>query len=205
MKKIKENHMYDENRMIFEINDKYDNLDVACKARLDLFELIEMKRFDKILYLDTDILIRDDVNKVFEICVHDTLYVLEEGQLNDIYHGGGLFGNELDDFNGISTAFTSGILLFNNCEKVDELFTEIKKDIVNRLGNYKCFDQPYIIYNAFKFKMYNNQKLKKLAVNNDDNISSDKVIHHFPGFTGEYLLKIEKMTQFLNSLNSLRR
>jgi hypothetical protein len=39
-------------------------------------------------------------------------------------------------------------------------------------------------------------------VNNDNNIHSDKVIHHFPGGPGVYQGKIDIMTIFLNSLKN---
>jgi hypothetical protein len=39
-------------------------------------------------------------------------------------------------------------------------------------------------------------------VNNDSNIHSDKVIHHFPGHPGVYQYKIDTMTHFLNSLKN---
>jgi hypothetical protein len=65
-----------------------------------------------------------------------------------------------------------------------------------------CHDQPYIVYNAFKYKLYNNKILKSLVVNNDFNIHGDKVIHHFPGGPGVYHHKIISMTKFLNTLNN---
>ena len=67
----------------FEINDTYNNIDKACKARLDLFHLISVKDYHKILYLDTDILVKDDINKVFDLCKEDVLYVLEDGEIDN--------------------------------------------------------------------------------------------------------------------------
>ena len=46
----------------------------------------------------------------------------------------------------------------------------------------------------------NNKILKSLVVNNDKNIHSDKVIHHFPGGPGVYHHKIVIMTNFLNNI-----
>jgi predicted O-methyltransferase YrrM len=56
------------------------------------------------------------------------------------------------------------------------------------------------VYNAFKYNLYNNKILKSFAVNNDTNIHSDKVIHHFPGGPGVYTLKLQQMNIFLNNL-----
>lgn len=62
------------------------------------------------------------------------------------------------------------------------------------------YDQPYIVYNAFKYNLYDNNIIQKVAVNNDININSDKVIHHFPGGPGIYEHKIYYMTIFLDKL-----
>lgn len=58
----------------------------------------------------------------------------------------------------------------------------------------------HIVYNAFKYNLYNNKILKSFVVNNDNNIHSDKVIHHFPGGPGIYKHKIVSMTIFLNNI-----
>lgn len=195
MNRIKQSHLFCE-KIKFEINDTYNNIDKACKARLDLFNLPSITNYNKILYLDTDILVKDDINKVFNVCEEDILYVLQEGKINSDtdYWGKTLFGNEVDNYEDKS-AFTSGILLFNNCEKIRDLFDKINKEIIIR--PHPFHDQPHIVYNAFKYNLYNNKILKSLVVNNDYNIHSDKVIHHFPGGPGVYQHKIYYMTMFL--------
>ena len=77
---------------------------------------------------------------------------------------------------------------------------KIKEDIQNRPHFFSCFDQPYIVYNAFKYGLYDNKQLIAFVVNNDMNIHSNKIIHHFPGTPGYYHIKINKMTYFLNSI-----
>ena len=57
MNRIKDSE-YMSDRIVFEINDKYNNIDSACKARLDLFELKSVDIYDRILYLDTDIIVK---------------------------------------------------------------------------------------------------------------------------------------------------
>ena len=198
MNRIKNSHLFHE-KIKFEINDTYDTIDKACKARLDLFNL-DIAKYDKILYLDTDILVKEDIQKVFDVCTEDILYVLEEGDIcdNRDYFGKTLFGNNVDYKD--TSAFTSAILLFNNCSKIKELFDAIKEDIVSRPYKNSFHDQPYIVYNAFLHNMYDNKILKSLAVNRNYDIHSDKVIHHFPYSPGSYNPKIDRMTVFLNSL-----
>ena len=199
MNRIIQSHLFNNEKIKFEINDTYNNIDKACKARLDLFNLHSITNYNKILYLDTDILIKYNINKIFDVCKEDILYVLEEGEIdsNTEFWGKILFGNEINNYNDKS-AFTSGIILFNNCEKIKDLFNKIKENIVSRPYNFSVYDQPYIVYNAFKYNLYNNKILKQLVVNNDNNIHSDKIIHHFPGGPGVYQYKIRNMNIFLN-------
>jgi hypothetical protein len=198
MNMIKKSHLFSK-KIFFEINDTYTDIDKACKARLDLFNLKYINNYDKVLYLDTDILIKGDVNTVFDVCREDILYVLEEGRIDDDhdYHGKSLFGHEIYNYHDKSS-FTSGILLFNNCEKMKFLFNKINEDISNR--HHFFHDQPYIIYNAFKYSLFNNKVLNYLVVNNDNNIHSNKIIHHFPGGPGIYDHKLITMNNFLNSI-----
>jgi len=201
---IKKNYLFDETKIIFEINDLYNDIDKSCKSRLDIFNFSSISTYKRILYLDTDIIIKNDINNVFNICNDNILYVLEEGDLlNDInnFWGRILFDNEVNNYND-TTAFTSGILLFNNCVEIKDLFNKINDDIINRPYNFLTYDQPYIVYNSFKYNLFNNKLLKLLAVNNDNNIYSDKVIHHFPGGPGVYQHKIDAMTEFLNNMKN---
>ena len=197
---IKQSHLFNE-KIKFEINDTYNDIEKACKARLDLFNLASVKNYNKILYLDTDILVKDNINKVFDVCEEEFLYTLEEGEIDSDtdFWGKSLFGNELYNYKD-KKAFTSGMLLFKNCEKIRYLFNKINEDIINIPFYNVCHDQPFIVYNAFKYNLYNNQILKSLAVNNDKNIHSDKVIHHFSGGPGVYAHKIYDMTIFLNNI-----
>ena len=201
MVRIKQSCYFNKINMTFEINDTYNDIDKSCKARLDLFNFSSIKTYNKILYLDTDILVKDDINIVFDICKEDILYVLEEGEIdsNTDFWGKTLFGNEINNYKD-KTAFTSGILLFNNCEKIKHLFNKINENIIQMPYKFSCYDQPYIVYNAFKYKLYNNKILKSFVVNNDDNIYSNKTIHHFPGGPGNYASKIEKMVNFSYNL-----
>lgn len=201
MDKIKKSNLFNGEKIKFEINDTYNNIDKACKAKLDLFNLSSIKNYNKILYLDTDILIKNDINKVFDVCNEDILYTFEQGDIDNTnnYWGEKLFGNEVNNYND-KTAFTSGILLFNNCEIIKDLFCKINEDIINRPSVPDCYDQPYIVYNAFKYNLYNNKILKSFIVESIHSIDSDKVIHHFAGEPGNYTKKKEEMNLFLSEL-----
>lgn len=201
MKIIKRSNLYHRN-IIFETNDNYGNVTLACKARLDLFELATVKRFNKILYLDTDILVKRNIRPIFNIAIHDIIYAIEEGRLDDPrdYYGVSLFQqHELNPHRG-RPAFSSGVMLFKNCENIRRLFATIKSDIVRRPRDFACHDQPYIVYHAFRTGLFDNQAIRSMAVNNDLNIYSDKTVHHFPGNTGVYYNKFIEMNGFLRAI-----
>ena len=128
---IKQSHLYTD-KIKFEINDDYDydNLDKACKSRLDLFNLSSIQNYEKVIYLDTDILIKGNINNIFDICKEDLLYALQEGTIDSKldYWGTSLFKEEVNNYED-KTAFCSGTLLFNNCSKIKELFEIIKTSI----------------------------------------------------------------------------
>jgi hypothetical protein len=201
MNKIKQSHLYFP-FIKFEINEKYNNIDLACKSRLDLFYLKSINKYKKILYLDTDILIKGDLSNIFDLCNDDILYVLEEGIVNDKHqwYGEVLFNrNDIDKFKEKS-AFTSGIMLFNNCEKIKFFFDKVSEDIIKRPYKFSCYDQPYIVHNAFIENIYDNQILKKYCINNNENIDSNYIINHFPGTPGKYNVKLDIMTNYMNEL-----
>ena len=111
MNTIKKSHLFNE-KFKFEVNDTYNDVDKACKARLDLFKLNSVNTYNKILYLDTDVLVRADINKVFDVCKQDVIYALEEGTINNRrdFWGKTLFGDEISKYND-KTAFTSEIFI----------------------------------------------------------------------------------------------
>jgi hypothetical protein len=216
MNKIIQSHLFNNEKIKFEINDTYDNIEKACKARLDLFNFPSIVNYNKILYLDINVLVKDNINKVFNVCEEDILYVLEEGNINSDtdFCGKSLFENEINNYNDKSAfttgilnnnipVFTSGILLFNNSEKIKDLFININKDIIKRPYKFLCCDQPYIVYNALKYNLYNNKILKTLVAINDNNIYCDNVIHHFTGGPEIFQQKIDTMTIFLNNIKDM--
>ena len=199
---IKQSPFYRKDQIYFEINDTYNTVEKACWSRLDLFDL-SIQKYSKILYLDTDIIVKGDLNLIFDVCRKDKLYVLEEGSINcdTDFWGKSLFLNAGDlDLYANKCAFSSGILLFNNCQKIQDLFLNIRNDFFKRSFKFYCQDQPYIVYNAFKYDLYDNLVLKEFVVNNDHNIKSNKIIHHFPGDPGIHQNKLNHMFAFLSDL-----
>ncbi len=185
----------------FELSDDKNNIVESCKARLDLFNLASVKSYSKILYLDTDILVKRPIESLFELALDDILYVLEEGVIHHDSDSWGktLFGSEIQLYKDKS-GFTSGILLFKNCEKIKWLFKKISEDMILRPYTFGCVDQPYFVYNAFKYQMFNNKVLKKYVANHNYDGFNELIIHHFPGTPGKHEDKLRIMTEFLEYL-----
>ena len=193
-------------RVIYKTNDTYDSIAKACKARLDLFDFPEIGRYEKILYLDTDILIRREVLPVFDVAKHDLLYALEEGSLNmEVpydYWGKTLFGPGQIEALEDKTAFSSGVLLFRNGPTMRNLFERIRLNMGTG-DPHEFHDQPYIVYHTIRAGLKNNQALKPFVSINEKSAKTTKTILHFAGSPGAAENKQEKMRQFLTLLESM--
>jgi lipopolysaccharide biosynthesis glycosyltransferase len=195
----------EQTNMVFAINDNYITVDAACKARLDLFDLAQTREYNKVLYLDTDIIIKGDITGLFDLPLEDKLYALKEGRIEDMNnsHGLLLFRRAPIKLPRDRSAFTTGILLFNNCARIKELFAEVKKIIIRWPYKFHCADQPYIVYMAFQMRAYDNKLMCEFAINNNSDTNSNKIIHHFTGGPGHYQPKIPAMIDFLAKLKLL--
>ena len=69
--------------MIFELNDGYDSVDKACKARLDVFDFAISSKYEKFLYFDTDVIVKGRLSKIFDMCVDEVVYATQEGHIKD--------------------------------------------------------------------------------------------------------------------------
>jgi len=76
-------------------------LDTIMKAsccKLNIFQYDKIHNYDKILYLDTDVLVNGDVNVLFNLDISpEKVYALEEGELVGDYWGGAVFRQGHDE------------------------------------------------------------------------------------------------------------
>ena len=192
-----------QSRVIFKTNDTYTTIPAACKARLDIFEIPEVAKYEKIMYLDTDILIVKPLKPIFNIVSKDVLYALEEGSLDMKvpydYWGKMLFApGEIDALED-KTGFSSGVLLFRNSESIRDLFQRIKTHMETGSA-HEFHDQPYFVYNTIKAGLKDNQTLKAFVVINECSPKTDKTILHFAGSPGATEYKEKKMETFMKIL-----
>ena len=131
----------------------------AC-ARLHIFEYPLISNYEKILYIDTDIIIKKNLSPLFDVSYNDLLYGFKSGNINSFN-----FGKQFFDFTTIDsslTGFNSGTLLFNNNQILKDLFNNIIEHINMFIKTNQviptCMDQPFINYHAIKSNTYDNNK-----------------------------------------------
>jgi len=177
-----------------------DSVMKASCCKLNIFKYDKIDTYDKILYLDTDVLINSDMNVLFGHDISpEKLYALEEGTMGHDYWCGKLFGTPY--VGSTMRAFSAGVFYFRNSEPMRTLFAAILAHIQDYVYEKRrpppiCLDQPFVVYNAFQQNKYDNQMMKAYLENNPSAVSPEKIIYHFPGGPGQYLSKNAKMSAF---------
>lgn len=190
----------------------FDNLNISGKiwcidlknkfeagySSLKIFSYPNINLYNKILYLDCDILVTNSINNILDFQLENKLYSLQEGNTNHQF-----WGSQFFDKNPNCLAFTCGILLFNNNNIIKDLFSQILLHIHNHITSKlpipERLDQPFIVYHAVKNNLYNNQKLINIVINNPNNFNNE-TITHFSGGVDHYESKIVKMSNFMNNV-----
>jgi len=178
-------------------------MESSC-CKLKIFQYNEIDKYQKLLYLDTDVLVNSDVNVLFDIDIStENLYALEEGNIGNDYWGTQFF--DFAKFNRDTSAFSAGVFYFMNSLSMKTLFQDTNNHIADHMSKNKslpvCLDQPFLVYNSFITNKYNNQMMKQYLENNPNDISPSKIIYHFPGGPGHYPSKHTKMTSFWSKMD----
>lgn len=179
----------------------------AC-ARLFIFDYPEISHYKKILYLDTDIIIKGDLAPIFDLPMEDLLHGIKSGHI-----WSQSFGSQFFDFGKIDkglAGINSGTLLFLNSENMKNLFGRIRNHVetFTNEGNQPpyCMDQPFINYHAIKDSLYNNTLLNPLVslFEGDDTVDNyeTSVICHFSYPIGNFGHKMYRMCNFLTKILS---
>lgn len=193
------------NTIIFKINDTIQTIVAACAARLDMFDFPETANYEKILYLDTDVLVIRPLAPIFDLATEDRLYALEEGSL-DMKVPYDYWGKDLfipDEIAALEdkTGFSTGVLLFKNTETMRDLFQRIKIHIAETPGK-GFFEQAHMVYNVIKRGLKENQAMKPYVAINETSTKTTKTILHFAGSPGDHQSKQAKMVGFMQMYES---
>ena len=178
----------------------------AGYSRLKIFDYPSIHLYSKIFYLDCDILITNLLSRIFDLKLENKLYTFIEGHTNDVWNGidPDWWGKQFfKENNPCVPGFTSGMMLFPNCQEIKSLFEKILQHIHQHIAEenpiHQGLDQPFIVYHAIKENLYNNTDLIGLCVNNYNQYNNyyGETITHFPGCPGHYESKIYKMSRYL--------
>lgn len=206
-----------------ELSNFCENLDISYKihvlnkitieesklSRYEIFRIkndINLEEYSKILYLDIDIIIQNDIKEIFKYNLSEKIYAKDQGDIGADMYGKILFEEWATNNNKYidkkTKSFCSGVLLFKRCKEVEELFektllhlSEYKKS-GKKLGS--CIDQPFLNFNAIIRDMYEIELLKDKITNSPSINSKQEIICHFAGNTCVFDVKNIKMTDFYN-------
>jgi hypothetical protein len=204
------------------------NPSIHCESSINKLRInsyIDIKNYNKIIFLDLDILIQNEIDIIFGYIEDKFIFSNEHfptkehpQKIGDIgnWHGAYLFSEEEAKIYDIKNknAVNSGFFGFNVSllPHFDKMLLEIDKDrsIQKNKGIIDwCCEQPTVnkymaINNIYSDKV--SEKILKFAMlyKYDDIKILDKVIIHFCWGVGRYEEKIEKMQDWFNHLKSKR-
>jgi len=173
--------------------------------RYSIFEYPTISHYTKILYLDVDILIQNDINTLFTFPLDDKVYLVNEPgmTIDSKYHGQSLF-----DFNKVDSTIkgkNNGVLLFNNTDSIKSLFSSIIESIQRLNANNTkllVLDQQYINYYGVTLNMLDTTLLEDYVflsnkLNPVSPLDSDKcIMNHMYGHNN-HMEKIKRIEYHL--------
>lgn len=208
--------------VIVEVLDTIETKFEACCARLFLFEWKQIDNYNKLLYIDTDVLVTGDLNKIFNLPINNELYGVKEGYIKWRMWGADFFDFERPDIQRNKSGISSGVLLFLNTPEIKKMFNDIIKHINEELTkhnyetlknqklnvnpvNFKTIfgDQPFIVYHGVMSNLltYESRRMfKDMSPLNPTGYYKDHILCHFSGDPGRYDTKIDKMRHYLKSM-----
>ena len=167
----------------------------AAQMRLRLWEWNGVCEYDNFLYLDTDIIIRGDLNELFDVDLENKLYAEQQRKIRCLDQGRQFF-----DFSKIdrkTSGFCSGVLLFKNRDEIKNLFSKtlnhIKEHIDSNQEVPRYLEQPFLVYHTITDDLYSSALSEKIS-------PTGNILHHFYTCIGKTTRKIKRMNKLLNEL-----
>jgi hypothetical protein len=203
VEEIKKDFNIDIKVKFFNFTSQYE---AGC-ARIHIFDYENINCYDKILYLDSDILIQRDISLIFDCLKYDKLYVKREFDIHGVGHGGYFF--DFDKWPKNHPSLNSGTLLFRNSPAIRATFHEIRTHIAN-LKKYNsiwpnCMDQSFIAYHFISRGLCDTESLFDLICLTGEHSPKPReltkeVILNFIWPLGDAVHKMNRMKKYLNSL-----
>lgn len=172
------------------------------------FDYKDIGKYDKILYLDIDILVIGNLNNILDLSINEKLYCFNEGKkILDWGHGLKLFRKYKVEVDYNIEVVSTCVLYFMNCQRIKQLFTDILKHMNDMFPDPKqynlksTFEQDFVIYHTYINKLYDNELITKYIKNNynfDKMYDSDVIIAHFCIPCGNAIGKYERMGSYFD-------
>jgi lipopolysaccharide biosynthesis glycosyltransferase len=195
--------------------DTLNNVLDSCYARYSIFEYEHIHNYQKILYLDTDIIVQNDLTTLFNIDIEDRIYAIPEGSIQFDAWGGMFF-----DFTTIdksTSGINAGILLFKNTEFSRMLFKDITDHItfMKRIGCCmpEMADQPFLNFHCIKSNRQDIILMNKYGCmytqtyKSPPSSTTDVILCHYAWPMGNMLHKknriLKHVTHILNNYTNL--
>lgn len=199
----------DINHIIHPLN--LTSIEESKLSRYQIFRIkdnIHLLNYAKVLYLDIDVIVQNDIKSVFKYDLQDKLYARDQGDIGSEYYGKYLFdewrNTESKYIDPKTPAFCSGVLLFKPCKTIENLFETTLTHIMEYKNSGKkfgtCIDQPFLNFNAIIRNLHDIKLLQPITTNNPSSNSRKETICHFAGNTCNFDVKIIRMKQFYNKL-----
>jgi len=181
----------------------------AAASKCCIFEYPEIDKYTHILYLDSDIIIKDDLTKVATAIPEEKLYGMEEGVLEHPGNGGWFLTNEQIVEFGKNPAINTGVLLFKNTPKIRQVMTECNTFMITRKNSGAampcCLEQPFINYFFYKEGLLDTKLLQKFVCLCGSIFTPKEnthfIIYHFYAPIGNAHNKLLRMSKFLSLPN----
>lgn len=198
-------------QVYFQVLEKPYNVFISTVLRYEIFAWDKIHDYEKLLYIDTDILINGELSEVFSLATDPTkLYTFREGPISHDFWG----GNEIFDFQDkdkeidpSTIGFCTGVMLFYKNDVIQKIFLLAKNYMYEKLqvpGTRIpiCYDQPYINYICAKYKLNENDSLGTKCVNRAFEILDGYVVYHFPAtrYSGKYKNMLIMLIEMIKSV-----
>lgn len=186
---------------------KDNNLQHALMRKFSVIEFEGYMNYQKIMYLDIDVLVRDDIIKVFDKVPvrNNTLYATKEGEIDEKYWYLNTYKNsniqklKADGVKG----FNTGLFMFKPSEAMKTHFQNVRDLAANYTGKYSFYDQSFANYYFNINKLVNTRYMNDIYVMfpNEEQDYPDKIILHFAGI-GRYTEKAAIMKKYLAKISN---
>lgn len=182
--------------LLYMIIDKVDSHQ-SSGNKLRIYEYEKLENYDKILYLDCDILITKNIDLLFLECNEDKFVVSSESEeLKEtiilVHWAGPLLSLEEKKLYENIKSINAGVFLFNNIPSNLELLKKTYEMFIDK-EKYPCYEQPYLNYNLLINNKFIHSLQKYITHHSYYNFDENKIINHYCGGPGNFTLKYHTM------------